>query len=93
MLVEMVRIVFNNDNSYRVSTILVNPNHIVYLAEDTRANALISENKEGSGFHSGTMFTKMKLSDAGLISEITVIGSPSSLGSKIYNHKKRLLRG
>lgn len=93
MLVEMVRVFFKTDGTYRVSTILVNPNHIVYLAEDIKAQSLVNEMKAPSGFHSETMFTKVKLSDAGLISEMTVIGSPASLGSKIYKNNKRLLRG
>ena len=41
MLVEMVRIKFNSNGSFGVSTIMVNPKHIVYLAEDERANKLM----------------------------------------------------
>jgi hypothetical protein len=93
MLVEMVRIFFNRDGSYNVSTILINPKHIVYLAEDRKANKLMSEGRIGEGFHKDIMFTKVKLSDAGLISEMTVIGSPESLNSKIFKQRKNLLRG
>ncbi len=93
MLVEMVRIKFNNDGSYGVSTILVNPKHIVYLAEDERANSLMSEGKLNVGFNEHIMFTKVKLSDSGLLNEITVIGSPESLKSKIFSQKRKLLRG
>lgn len=93
MLVEMVRISFNRDGSYNVSTILVNPKHIVYLAEDRKANKIMSESTTNHGLHKDIMFTKVKLSDAGLISEMTVIGSPESLNSKIFKQRKKLLRG
>jgi len=93
VLVEMVRIKFNNDGSYGVSTIMVNPKHIVYLVEDERANKLMSEGQMSHGFSEHVMFTKVKLSDSGLLNEITVIGSPESLKSKIFSQKKKLLRG
>jgi hypothetical protein len=93
MLVEMVRIKFNGNGSYGISNIMVNPKHIVYLAEDEKANSLMSEGKMSLGLSEQVMFTKVKLSDSGLLSEITVIGSPESLRSKIFSQRKKLLRG
>ena len=91
MLVEMIRIKFNNDGSYGVAKILINPQHIVFLTEDNEANKLLHEGE--MGLHKNTMFTKVRLRDQGLINEITVIGAPEELGAKIFSQKKRLLRG
>jgi len=94
MLIELVEIKKTQDEKYKLSKIFLNPEHIIYLSEDTGMRSLCMEGRLSLPILQGASFTKIKLNQTKNIGEITVVGDPSSVESKIWKNKKRqILRG
>ena len=91
MLVELVQIKFNYDSNYTLSTIYVNPLHIVSLSEDSRMKRALSEGKMNLEIHESATFTRLTLNESRAFSEMVVVGDPREIHEKIYNSKKRIL--
>ena len=91
MLIELVSLKRNVNGSFGVAKILLNPNHIVFIAEDTEAKRLLAEGKLDIGLNRNAEFSKVRVNYNGDSSEITVFGSPTQIQSKIS--KKQILRG
>ena len=93
MLVELVQLKESNQR-YSLNKIYLNSSHIVYISENEKIKKIVSENKDQFGFVEGTTFSTIRVSDAGLMTEITVVGDPSTIESKIFNRNNRqVLRG
>ena len=92
MLVELVQVV-SNGNSYSLSKIYLNPRHIVFISEDRRTQSLIKESNN-LDLAPETTFSKIRINDAGLSREISVVGDPTMIESKIFRKKRQnILRG
>ena len=92
MLVELVQVI-NNGTGYSLSKIYLNPRHIVFISEDQRTQSLIRESNN-LGLAPETTFSKIRINDAGLSREISVVGDPTMIESKIFRKKRQnILRG
>jgi hypothetical protein len=91
MLIELVEIKYNYENKYSLSSIFVNPLHIVSLSEDVKTKRNLSEGKIDLDLSGHADFTKIVLNEARSFNEMIVVGSPHSIHEKIYNSKKRML--
>ena len=91
MLIELVEIKSNYQNNYSLSTIFVNPLHIVSLSEDNKLRRRLSEGKMNLDLSEHTRFTKLVLNDSRVFNELLVVGAPEVVHEKIYNSKKRML--
>jgi hypothetical protein len=91
MLIELVSLKRNNNGSYGISKILLNPRHIVSITEDIEVGNLLSEGKIDIGIHRNAEFSRVRMNYNGDNSEITVFGTPDQVQSKIS--KKQILRG
>ena len=92
MLVELVQIKKRQGRHY-LSKIYLNPRHIVYISEDVGIKNTISESND-IGLVPETTFSTIRLNDNGLYSEISVVGDPQMIESKIFSKKRRdILRG
>ena len=92
MLVELVQIKKTRGKHY-LSKIYLNPRHIVFISEDSSMRNSINESSD-LGLVPQTSFSTIRLNDNGLYSEISVVGSPEMIESKIFTKKKQnILRG
>ena len=92
MLIELVQVKKNRGQHY-LSKIYLNPRHIVFISEDASMKNAINENSN-LGLVPETTFSTIRLNDNGLYSEISVVGDPSMIESKIFSKKRQnILRG
>ena len=94
MLVELVQLKKLGDK-YSLSTVYVNPRQIIYMSEDTRMRQDLQEGKLNIGLNQNfTAFTRIRMNMPGYVEEITVVGDPGLIESKIFSKtSKQLLRG
>ena len=96
MLVPFVRII-RVGRDYTFKQIFINPLQISYIHEDEACKAKLKEHIESLNLHESTGFSRIKLDNAGLMEEITVVGSPEMIQKKIQSNivisRKQLLRG
>ena len=92
MLISLVEIKKDTHDDYSLSNVYINPLHIVFICEERSYKVALLENKMNLGLDKNIEFTKIKLSEAAMHQEMIVIGSPSSIQSKMHTQKKILLR-
>lgn len=94
MLVELVQVKQIGDN-YSLSTVYINPSQIVFMSEDHKMKQNLQEGKLKLGLNQTfTNFTKIRMNMTSFVQEITVVGDPGLVETKIYNKtSKQLLRG
>ena len=94
MLVKLVQIIKNSYSEYELSSIYLNPSHIVFISEDASMKRHLSEGRINLPLDKHAEFTAIRLNEDSRLSAITVVGSPELIESKISAYiKKRLLRG
>jgi len=91
-MIELVTIMKASGNWY-LSKVIVNPQHIVMVAESREHNRLLSEGKIGLGLNTHVEFSKVQMAIASGFNEFIAIGSPSSIIEKLSRNKKQLLKG
>jgi len=89
-MIELVQIKKLN-TVFELSTIFVNPKHILFLTEDRVFKGLLCEGRIDLDLHQQTIFTKLKLYEGNRATEITIVGDPRDIQRKMVN-KKQLLR-
>ena len=93
-MIKLVQISKNADGRYSLSQVYVNPRHIIFMSENTNLKNLLSEGRIGLKLEKNLTFTKIKINENNDTTEISVVGSPESIESKIFNKsKRRILRG
>ncbi len=81
-------------DGYSLNDIYVNPRHIIYMTESHTEKQLFAEGKIQLDFDKNVNFTKIKINENDHVSEIVVVGEPSTIENKIFKSKnKTLLRG
>ena len=95
MLVELIQIKQDSRGNYSLCTVYVNPDQIVFLSENVGLKFKLREGKLKLGLNQNfTNFTDIRLNFNNHASEITVIGDPGLVESKIIIKKqKQLLKG
>tara|TARA_Y100000593_G_scaffold90924_1_gene178463 strand:+ start:1429 stop:1701 length:273 start_codon:yes stop_codon:yes gene_type:complete len=78
-------------SSFELNTIFVNPKHILYLSEDREYKGYLREGKINLGLNLQTVFTRLRVFEGNRTQEITIVGDPRSIQTKMTN-VKRLLR-
>ena len=92
MLVELVEVKKKKDAKYTLQKIYLNPKHIVYITEDTRMPLLLEN--DNLGLMDGVSFSKIKINHEQGGDNITVVGTPELIESKIFkNSTRKILRG
>ncbi len=91
MVVELVQIKKVGKESFRLSSIYVNPQHIVFLSEDKLYKSYLSEGRIQIGLNKSTIFTKIKLNEGNKATDVIVIGDPQSVQSKLFKSKAKML--
>lgn len=87
-LVEIVRQL----NQYDLREVFINPNHVVSLREDNHTKQLLGEGKLPKGLDERQSFTKLVLDKGTVGLELTIVGNPASVETKL-NGEKRVLNG
>ena len=79
---------------YRLKNIFVNPFHVAYMTEDIKMKQNLSEGKIDLDINSNAVFTKIKINQDSGFCDITVMGAPEIVESKMFHkNRKYLLRG
>ena len=87
MLIELIKIK-EERGRHHLSKIYLNPRHIVFISEDSNMKNIVSESSN-LGLVPQTTFSKVRLNDNGIYSEISVVGTPEMIESKIFKKKKQ----
>ena len=93
-LVELVEIKKDSNGKYMLNTIYVNPNQIVFMQENRMIKQQLKEGKLGLGLNQNfTCFTDIRMNFSSYVTDVTVIGDPGLIETKIQKQGiKRLLR-
>ena len=92
-MVKLTQIKKDSFNMYRITSIYVNPKHIVFMSEESQMRQELVEGKIDLGLDKNITFTKIKINESANFSEIVVVGTPEMIESKINTSTKKLLRG
>ena len=93
MLVELIQVVESDSNGVGLSKIYLNPKHIVFISENRRMQSVIRESSN-LDLSPSTTFSTIRINEGGLSREISVVGDPSTIESKIHRKKRQnILRG
>ena len=93
MFVKMYKIVeryVSGEKNYYLSEITLNTNQITYMSENLELSTLLREGKMNLDLNEGASFSNIRLSNG---NQITVIGNPAEIQSKIMKSSKKILRG
>ena len=90
-MVELIQIKKLGEESFRLSAIYINPQHIVSLSEDGMYRDYLTEGKIKIGLNKATVFTKVKLHEGDKTSDVVVVGEPNEIQSKLFKSKARML--
>ena len=77
-------------DQFYLTEVSINASQISFMTENTDLKAMLNEGKLNLDLNKGANFTDLRLHNS---NEITVIGSPSLIESKILTNTKTLLRG
>jgi hypothetical protein len=93
-LVELVEIKKDSNGNYMLNTIYVNPNQIVFMQENRMIRQQLKEGKLGLGLNQNfTCFTDIRMNFSSYVTDVTVIGDPGLIETKIQKQGlKKLLR-
>ena len=92
-MVKLTQIVKDSANTYTLTSIYVNPKHIVFLSEDRSLKRRLVEGQINLGLDKNITFTRVKINESAHFSEIVVVGTPEMIESKIFSSKRKILRG
>ena len=90
-MIKLVQITREGPSAYRLHNIYLNPKHIIFMSEHAAYKHDLMEGKMNLNIDKKASFTKIKISENSGFSEITVVGDPSTVESKIYKDSKRRL--
>ncbi len=89
-LYKVMNRIASTGEEYYLSEITVNVNQISYMSENTELNSLLREGKMNLDLKKGIGFTSIRLTSG---NQISVVGTPAFIESKINTSNKELLRG
>lgn len=91
-MVKLTQIKKNSYNSYILTSVYVNPKHIVFMAEEPKLKSELVEGKINLGLDKNIVFTEIRLNDSHRTTNLTVVGTPEMIESKINTSSRKLLR-
>ncbi len=92
-MIKLIQIIKSSHNEYRLANVYLNPKHIVFMSECHYHKAALMEGKMNLDLETSAAFTKIKINEMSEFSEITVVGDPEFIRSKIQKNSRNLLRG
>tara|TARA_R110000824_G_scaffold11622_14_gene51001 strand:+ start:20232 stop:20504 length:273 start_codon:yes stop_codon:yes gene_type:complete len=90
-MVRLVEIIKQLDE-YQLREVFVNPRHVIALREDNYMKQNLSEGKLPENLDNRQSFTKLTLDKGTVGLELTVVGTPALVESKLKD-EKRVLNG
>ena len=86
MLINLIEIKKELTGQYRLEDVFVNPKHVILLREDPYYKKDLKEGRIDLDINSNVEFTRLVIPSDKIL-ELTVVGSPASVRSKLYNQK------
>tara|TARA_A200000159_G_scaffold164559_1_gene194744 strand:- start:1446 stop:1721 length:276 start_codon:yes stop_codon:yes gene_type:complete len=84
--------VYNLNDAFYVSKVLVNPNHISVVKDCEEYNTYLVEGKMNLDFDKGVRFSEITMSGHAGFQNYIVVGSPKTIMEKLQRNPRRLLR-
>jgi len=78
---------------YAVRAVYINPDHVVCMREDTRAQQLLQEGHFPKDLDARQQFTNITMNKGTYGQEITVVGVLSDVHQRLFRDNRILLRG
>jgi hypothetical protein len=88
-MIELIQIKRLN-TIFELSTIFINPKHVLYLSEDKTYKSYLREGKINLNLNMQTTFTTLKIYEGMGAVEFTIVGDPSSIQKKLTTTKQLL---
>jgi|TARA_R110000824_G_scaffold386041_1_gene580500 hypothetical protein len=88
-MIRLVEVVKQFDR-FDLREVFVNPRHVVSLREDGQARQALTEGRLPEGLDPRQDFTKLTLDKGTVGLELTIVGSPSVVESKLKSQKQVL---
>jgi hypothetical protein len=95
MLVELIQIHNDASGNYRLETIYINPDQVVFLTENNLMRQKLMEGEIKLGLNQNfTKFTNVRVNSYSYAINIVVVGDPGAIEEKInLSKRKTLLKG
>jgi len=96
MLVELVEVnweSFAGEYKLQLEEVYINPEQIISIRRDTRAESLLQEGALPSELNASHSFSRIAVRSGSRPREIRVIGTPAQIVEKCRSSKKILLKG
>ena len=92
-MLELISVSQVGDQWY-INKVVVNPDHITMVTEDSHMNSLLKEGKINLGFSDLVCFSRLTMASKSGFKEIVVAYSPSQIMEKLNRRPgKQLLKG
>jgi hypothetical protein len=92
-MVKLVEIISTLKNQYQLRELYVNPDHVVFLREDTHMKSKLTEGILPENLDTRQRFTRLQVHNGATGTEFIVVGDPISVESKLKGSKQELLHG
>jgi hypothetical protein len=91
-MVKLIEVI-KNLQSFELREVFINPSHVVSLREDNHMKRNLVEGKMPHDLDTRQDFTKLTLDKGSVGLELTIVGGPSLIESKLKKTEKELLHG
>jgi hypothetical protein len=83
----------NYEPVFTLRQVAVNPDHVIYVREDTSTHKMLHEGRLPEGLDDRTKFSRVTINRGSQGSDITVVGDPGQIQEKLYVASKQLIKG
>ena len=87
------RSIRNYEPTFTLRQVAVNPDHVIYVREDTSAHKLLHEGRLPEGLDERTRFSRVTINRGHTGSDLIIVGAPEQIQEKLFIADKQLLRG
>lgn len=87
------RSIRNYEPTFTLRQVAVNPDHVIYVREDTSAHKLLHEGRLPEGLDDRTRFSRVTINRGHTGSDLIVVGAPEQIQEKLLMSSKQMLKG
>jgi len=94
-MIKLIEVTQTYKNDYSLREIFINPDHVVFLREDTHMKIRLDEGSGNfpEGLDARQSFTRLQVHNGTTGTEFVVVGAPHLVESKLKGGTKELLHG
>ncbi|QDP51494.1 MAG: hypothetical protein GOVbin630_192 [Prokaryotic dsDNA virus sp.] len=94
-MIKLIEVVPTHKHDFSLREVYINPDHVVFLREDTATKIKLQEQKIKfpEGLDARQVFTRLQIHNGTTGTEFIVVGAPHVIESKLKSSNKELLHG